>query len=350
MYCTKCGLEIQGGSETLCPLCNTPLEEHQAAEQGAAPDTSLEDVKLREMISDIERTITISNDGGEKSAEPAQDGHAFDLEQALSEDIPRSPEPDIFPVSAEQTDTEYEKTRAVMEQALAGIQDEPTPVPEPPRRSAMKNSAAVLLILGVVAAGIAAGYLFSPQEAPVVRRTTAPQAPEVAKPAAPQTVKMPAPAESSPQAPPSAAPAAVDALQPVKQKQELSSPVPEKTAGAASVAAAPALTPAQTPAAAKEKSPPPPKPAEPPKTAKVPVPGYYCVNVGSFKLKASTDRVCSDLKKNGYAPVVETVTLNDGNTWYRVTVGSFATRDEAARFGRELENNTNIKALVVKRK
>jgi len=42
------------------------------------------------------------------------------------------------------------------------------------------------------------------------------------------------------------------------------------------------------------------------------------------------------LSKKGYAPAVETVTLNDKNTWYRVTVGQFKTREEAARFAREL--------------
>ena len=372
MYCKKCELEIQGGTETICPLCNTPLEEFPAVEQGAAPDASSEDMKLREMISDIERTITTSLDSDGKSAEPKQEEFTFDLERALSEEVPRNPKPAAPPVSADTAAGDYGEPRAAMEQTPAGIHHAPLPIAEPPRRSAIKNSAALLLILGVVAAGIAVGYLFSvkepltlPQAVPA-KKMTAPtpvtQLPtETAKPGTsqPQKQEMPVADESKPTAPPaplSAEPAkesvtAPATVQPVKQELVPPAAGPAKTASEQPPEVATEPPPVQPPEAAhKATEPPPQETAEQPKMAKAAATGFYSVNVGSFKLKASTDRVCRDLKKNGFAPAVETVTLNDGNTWYRVTVGSFATRDEAAVLGRELESKTKIKTMVVKRK
>ncbi len=72
--------------------------------------------------------------------------------------------------------------------------------------------------------------------------------------------------------------------------------------------------------------------------------------MGSFKFKKSVDGVMKNLSKKGYAPSVETVMLKDKSTWYRVTVGQFKTREEAARFAKELEDKEKLKTMVVKRK
>jgi cell division septation protein DedD len=197
----------------------------------------------------------------------------------------------------------------------------------------------------------------------------------MAKPLVPQMQEMPATVESKPSAPPvpSAAepvkkPAAAETVHPVKQESAPPATEPIKTASEQPPVAAPVspppepvkepaaalvTPPAQPPAAGQKDAKPPEadqKALEPPKMTKAVVAGFYCVNVGSFKLQDSTERVCGDLKKQGYEPTVETVTLNDGNTWYRVTVGNFATRDEAAQFGRELESKTSIKSMIVKKK
>jgi cell division septation protein DedD len=138
-------------------------------------------------------------------------------------------------------------------------------------------------------------------------------------------------------------------VHPVKQEPVPPAAEPVKTASEQSPTAAPVKPSAQPPATEQKDAVPPQKVLEQSKMTKAAVAGFYCVNVGSFKLQDSTDRVCRDLRNKGYEPIAETVTLSDGNTWYRVTVGSFATRDEAAQFGRELESKTNIKPMVVKR-
>jgi len=386
MYCKKCGIEIHGVTETVCPLCSMPLEERPAVSPGAAADESLEDLKLKELISDIEGTVEKSIGSEEKIAESTEEEFRFDLEKALAEDISAKPESAAPAVPAGATASDYEKTRAVMERTLAEL-DLPTAPPEavspkPPS----KNLAAVLILVLVVGAGVAAGYIFSAKEPTPVPQTVpakkisspAPVSatqPAMAKPLVPQTQEMPATVESKPSAPPvpSAAepvkePAAAETVHPVKQESAPPAAEPIKTASEQPPVAAPVspppepvkepaaalvTPPAQPPAAGQKDAKPPEadqKALEQPKMTKAVVAGFYCVNVGSFKLQDSTERVCGDLKKQGYEPTVETVTLKDGNTWYRVTVGNFATRDEAAQFGRELESKTNIKSMIVKKK
>ncbi|MCX5902701.1 MAG: hypothetical protein NTV89_04355, partial [Proteobacteria bacterium] len=170
MYCKKCGIEIQGGTETVCPLCNMPLEERPAVPPGAAADESLEDLKLKELISDIEGTVEKSIGTEEKIAESKEEEFRFDLEKALTEDISAKSESAAPAVPAGATASDYEKTRAVMEQTLAAAKQEPLPMETPSRRSATKNMAAVLLVIGVIAAGIAAGYLFSSKEPQPIRK------------------------------------------------------------------------------------------------------------------------------------------------------------------------------------
>ena len=384
MYCKKCGIEIHGVTEKVCPLCSMPLEERPAVPPGAAADESLEDLKLKELISDIEGTVEKSIGTEEKIAEAKEAEFRFDLEKALTEDISAKPVSAAPAVPAGATASDYEKTRAVMEQTLAEF-DLPAAPPEavspkPPS----KNLAAVLILVLVVGAGVAAGYIFSAKEPQTVpqavpaKKISSPAPvsatpPAMAKPLVPQpTQEMPATVESKPSAPPvpSAAepvkePAAAETVHPVKQEPAPPAAEPLKTASEQPPVAAPVspppepvkepaaalvTSPAQPPAAEQKDAEQPQKALEQPKMTKAVVGGFYCVNVGSFKLQDSTERVCGDLKKQGYEPTVETVTLKDGNTWYRVTVGNFATRDEAAQFGRELESKTNIKPMVVKRK
>lgn len=362
MYCTKCRLEIQEGAETVCPLCNMPLEEDSAEQQAAVPDVSAEDLKLRELITDIEGSVKQSLGVDEKSAQRNGQEVLFDPGSTTEEELQVPPEPGAAAVSpaAAGSDSDYEKTRAAMERALAGIEQQQLPAKIPPRRSSSKNVAVVLLVIGVVAAGIAAGYFFSVKE-PQPRATAVPEKetlsqvpiaatpPAMSRPVTPPQPEKPVTAESTPPAQP-AEPVQEQQAAAVAQPAQPEPPaaVPVETANEQPPAASPVPGP-PPPAAEQKASEPPPKPPAPLQTPSA-AGGVYCVNVGSFKLKESTERVCRDLKKNGYEFAVETVTLSDGNTWYRVTVGSFATRTEAAQFGRELESKTNIKPFVVKKK
>jgi len=76
----------------------------------------------------------------------------------------------------------------------------------------------------------------------------------------------------------------------------------------------------------------------------------YSIKVGSFKSRENADRMCKYLKKNRYDPSLETVTLNDSSTWYRVTAGQFKTQEEAARCAKNLEDKEKIITKIVEMK
>jgi cell division protein FtsN len=345
-----------------------PLEEVPAEQRAAVPEESSEDTKLRELISEIEGSVKQTLSADEKSVRKNDQGVLFAPGNQGEEQISVTPEHGTAPVfpSAAASISDYEQTKAAMEQALASIEQHQVSAEKPQRRSAAKNAAAVLLVIGVVAAGIVAGYFLSVKEpqtrAPIVpAQKTPPQVPAAATPPAmarpviPQQPEKPVPEESKPPAPPAVQPAepvkeppAVAVAQPAQPEPKTPAPVPVKEAPEQPTAVS--SIPVSASSAAEQKAPglPPESPASlQPSGAAA---SAYCVNAGSFKLKESTEGVCRDLKKYGYEPTVEIVTLRDGNTWYRVTVGSFATRAEAAQFGRELESKTSIKPLVVKKK
>ena len=63
---------------------------------------------------------------------------------------------------------------------------------------------------------------------------------------------------------------------------------------------------------------------------------YYVVQVAAFRSSAISENEAGKYKNKGYNAFVETATIPDRGTWYRVRVGNFTSKDEAQRF---LENN-----------
>ena len=68
MYCPKCTLEIKGEDQTTCPICNSALVETPVESSDA---TSEEDLKLQELIADIDGKVSGTNDDLEAAEEPA---------------------------------------------------------------------------------------------------------------------------------------------------------------------------------------------------------------------------------------------------------------------------------------
>jgi cell division protein FtsN len=197
----------------------------------------------------------------------------------------------------------------------------------------IKNMFAVsVVVLAVVGSDIAA-YFYAIKE------------PQMAK----ETVPMPETVLPSPQNQ-LAAPPEIN-VQSQIQPSDTTMQLQDKTTPAATVVSPPVavVTKEQIPDQ-KPTEQIPPKADESAKMAATVNTGFYTVNVGSFKFKKSVDGVMKKLSKKGYAPAVETVTLNDKNTWYRVTVSQFKTREEAARFARELGEKMKLETMVVKRK
>jgi len=71
MYCPKCTLEIKGEDQETCPICSEPLID-SPVEKDEEPTS--EDLKLQELIADIDSTVSGSAD--QSSSEETLDGEA----------------------------------------------------------------------------------------------------------------------------------------------------------------------------------------------------------------------------------------------------------------------------------
>jgi len=306
MLCKKCDLQVTDGDETVCPLCNTLLEEDDQVKDGELSDKLYEDQELKELITAIADTVKKSLDKDKQTARD-DDKTSFDLEKALSDEKTTwstGADPDAVQRN------EYKESN----------------------KFSIKNMFAVSVVVLAVAGSVIAAYFYAIKE------------PQMAK----ETVPMPETVLPSPQNQQAAPPEInVQSAQPKETIGQLQ----DKTTPAATVVSPPVAV--VTKEQIQEQKPaeqPPPKAAAPAKMAATVTTGFYTVNVGSFKFKKSVDGVMKKLSKKGYAPSVETVTLNDKSTWYRVNVGQFKTREEAARFAQELEKKQKLETMVVKKK
>jgi cell division septation protein DedD len=307
MRCKKCDLQVTDGDETVCPLCNTPLEEDDQGKEGELSDKLYEDQDLKELITAIADTVKKSLDKDKQITKGNQET-SFDLEKALSDE-----ETDLSKGNAPAAlqRNEYEKSNKL----------------------SIKKVFAVSVVVLAVAGSVIAAYFYAIKEPQTVKETMTVSQTDLPSPK--QQVETPE----------------VNAKLPAQPK-ETSGQIQDNAVPAAEAVspAVPGLTKEQIPAEQKPAEQRPQKVTEPPKVAKIVPAGYYAVNVGSFKLKESVAGVMKDLKKKGYAPIFETVMLKDRGTWYRVSVGQFKTREEAARFAGELGEKMKIETMVVKKK
>lgn len=75
----------------------------------------------------------------------------------------------------------------------------------------------------------------------------------------------------------------------------------------------------------------------------------YMIQVGSFKKMADADGFRAKLALLGIESKVQTVTIDDTDTWHRVQIGPIAGRDQADKLQRQLREN-DIDSLLLKAK
>ena len=76
--------------------------------------------------------------------------------------------------------------------------------------------------------------------------------------------------------------------------------------------------------------------------------GAYAIQVGAFSSVENATKLRSFLEELGY-PVEVQNKVRGGRSLYLVWVGSFATADEARRFGAEIKAKHNVESIVVTR-
>ncbi len=73
----------------------------------------------------------------------------------------------------------------------------------------------------------------------------------------------------------------------------------------------------------------------------------YSVQVGSYPQMGEATTVVERWKGKGFPAYMMIADIPDRGRWYRVRIGGFETRNDAARYLKELQTRENVEALVV---
>ncbi|MDH5435285.1 MAG: SPOR domain-containing protein [Gammaproteobacteria bacterium] len=80
---------------------------------------------------------------------------------------------------------------------------------------------------------------------------------------------------------------------------------------------------------------------------KIDQPGTYILQTGSFKAMQDADKLKARLALLGFSPSIQTVTINNKDTWHRVRVGPFDHLDQLNNARLKLSEN-NIDSVLLK--
>ncbi|GHG99267.1 hypothetical protein GCM10012319_65490 [Comamonas sp. KCTC 72670] len=88
----------------------------------------------------------------------------------------------------------------------------------------------------------------------------------------------------------------------------------------------------------------PSQPASPP--AQAVKGGAFTLQLSASQDKHEAERFAAKLRDRGYAPYILTAEVPGKGTWYRVRMGSFASRDAATRYLSDFKRETSLDAFV----
>lgn len=74
--------------------------------------------------------------------------------------------------------------------------------------------------------------------------------------------------------------------------------------------------------------------------------GAWTLQLSASQDRAEADRFASKLREKGYAPFVVEAQVPGRGTWYRVRMGSFASKEAANRYLQDFRRETQIEAFV----
>jgi DedD protein len=140
-------------------------------------------------------------------------------------------------------------------------------------------------------------------------------------------------AEKKPEAPPK--PAEVKAEPSKAQVAEKKPDSPPKSADAGQVAA---------------RTAPPASPTASVPSAPVGPVGPWTLQLGASQNRDDAERMVSRLREKGYAPYIVSADVPGKGTFYRVRMGSFATREAAGRYLEDFKRETKTEAFVASTK
>ncbi|MFP2897766.1 SPOR domain-containing protein, partial [Corallococcus sp. 4LFB] len=87
-------------------------------------------------------------------------------------------------------------------------------------------------------------------------------------------------------------------------------------------------------------------PAEPPRPSEAVKGGAFTLQLSAFQSRQDADRFAARLRDKGYAPYILAAEVPGKGTWYRVRMGSFASKEAAGRYLTDFKRETQIDAYV----
>lgn len=75
--------------------------------------------------------------------------------------------------------------------------------------------------------------------------------------------------------------------------------------------------------------------------------GKYSIQLSSSQEKKRSLHIVEGLKKKGYPAFLEEVDIKGKGTWYRVKVGRFSSREDAAKYARLMKKRDRISTFVI---
>jgi len=176
--------------------------------------------------------------------------------------------------------------------------------------------------------------------------------PVAAAPTPPKLAPTPDPdtGELPPEEPEAETVVAAEAPTAVTQKPEPVKPEPAKVepvvkavpvSGKVEVAAVPTRTTNKDSGTLKEAI---ARAAQPP--AQAVKGGAFTLQLSAFQDRQEADRFAARLRDRGYAPYILSAEVPGKGTWYRVRMGSFASKDAASRYLSDFKRETQLDAFV----
>ncbi|GMT99555.1 hypothetical protein KH5H1_36740 [Corallococcus caeni] len=87
-------------------------------------------------------------------------------------------------------------------------------------------------------------------------------------------------------------------------------------------------------------------PAEPPRPSEAVKGGAFTLQLSAFQSRQDADRFAARLRDKGYAPYILSAEVPGKGTWYRVRMGSFASKEAAGRYLTDFKRETQLDAYV----
>ncbi len=74
--------------------------------------------------------------------------------------------------------------------------------------------------------------------------------------------------------------------------------------------------------------------------------GAFTLQLSAFQNRPEAERFAAKLRDRGYAPFILSAEVPGKGTWYRVRMGSFASKDAASRYLSDFKRETQLQAFV----